>query len=119
MGHRFDPARAGSLDDEKRRKRMPPEAVLQAAKVRSHIHSSNPDIEATVRANSGEGYVFIINHEAAEPKTTVRLGDLKFRVGQIEDLEAGKSVDFKSDGDIIRFRVTGPLGATQLQRIRP
>jgi len=94
-------------------------AVLQAAKVRSHIHSSNPDIEATVRAKSGEGYVFIINHEAAEPKTTVRLGDLKFRVGRIEDLESGKSVDFKSDGDGVRFRVTVPLGATQLLRIRP
>jgi hypothetical protein len=94
-------------------------AVLQAAKVRSHIHSSNPDIEATVRANSGEGYVFIINHEAAEPKTTVRLGDLKFRVGRMEDIESGKSVDFKPDGDGVQFLATVPLGATQLLRIRP
>ena len=31
--------------------------VLQAAKVRSHIHSSNPDIEASIRADSTEGYV--------------------------------------------------------------
>jgi len=76
-------------------------------------------LEDTVRANSSEGYVFIINHEAADPKTTVRLGDLKFRVGRMEDVESGKSVDFKSDGDGVRFRVTVPLGATQLLRIRP
>jgi hypothetical protein len=58
------------------------------------------------------------NHEAAEPKTTVRLGDLKFRVGQVEDIESGKSVDFKSNGDFIQFPVTVPLGTTQLLRVR-
>ena len=50
--------------------------LLQDADVHSHIYSSNPDIEATVRANSKEGYVFIINHEASNPETTVRFADL-------------------------------------------
>jgi hypothetical protein len=68
--------------------------------------------------HAGPASFDIINHEAAEPQTTVRLGDLKFRVGQIEDIESGKSVDFKSDGDFIQFPVTVPLGTTQLLRVR-
>ena len=93
--------------------------VLQDAKVRSHVYSSNPDIEAAVRANSKEGYVFIINHEAAEPKTTVRLSDLQFRVGQITDIESGNSIAFEANGDTVQFPITTSIGATQLLRVSP
>lgn len=94
-------------------------SLLEATKIRPHVHSSNPDIEAAIRANANEGYVFVINHEAASPETTVRLRDLKFRIGQMEDVESGKPVAFKADGDAIQFRATVSTGATQLLRVRP
>jgi hypothetical protein len=94
-------------------------SVPQAAAVRSHIRSSNPDIEAAVRANAKEGYVFVINHEATNPTTTVRLSDLKFAVGYLEDIESGKSVEFTADGGVIQFSAVVPCGATQLLRVRP
>ncbi len=40
------------------------EDLFRAANVRAHVHSSNPDIEASVRAGSTDGYLVIINHEA-------------------------------------------------------
>jgi N-acetylglucosamine-6-sulfatase len=54
--------------------------VFRESKIQAHINSSNPDIEASVRANSNEGYVFVINHEAVNPGTTVRIADLNFKL---------------------------------------
>ena len=93
--------------------------LLQDAKVHSHIYSSNPDIEATVRANSKEGYVFIINHESSNPETKVRFANLGFRVGQIVDIENGKSVAFKHKRDAGEFTITAPFGTTLLLRLLP
>ena len=82
-----------------------------------HIHSSNPDIEASVRANSTEGYVFIINHEAAQPQATVRLADLGFRIKRMVDVESGEPVPFRSTRDGIEFPITAAFGSTRLLRI--
>jgi hypothetical protein len=46
--------------------------IFRDAKVQSHIYSSNPDIEAAVRANGNEGYLFVINHESNDPQNSVR-----------------------------------------------
>ena len=93
--------------------------ALQDARVRSHVYSSNPDIEATIRANAKEGYVFVINHEAVAPTTTASLRDLEFRVGHVVDMESGKSVAFTREGETIQIPLTIPLGGTQLLRVRP
>jgi hypothetical protein len=93
--------------------------LFRDAKVRAHIHSSNPDIEASVRANSSEGYVFIINHEGVQPDATVHLADLSFRIKHMVDVESGKPVPFRSTRDGIEFPVTAPFGSTRLLRISP
>ena len=94
-------------------------SALRDAHVRSHVYSSNPDIEATLRANAREGYVFIINHEAVAPTTTIRLCDLDFGVRKIVDIESGDPVAFTAVGDTIQFSLTIPFGSTQLLRVRP
>jgi len=72
-----------------------------------------------VRANSTDGYVFIINHESTQPQTTVRLADLGFKIKQMMDVESGESVPFRPTRDGIEFAITAPSGATRLLRISP
>lgn len=93
--------------------------LFRDAKVRAHVHSSNPDIEASVRANSTEGYVFIINHEATQPQATVHLADLSFRIRHMVDVESGEPVPFRSARGEIAFTTTAAFGSTRLFRILP
>lgn len=93
--------------------------LFRDAKVRAHVHSSNPDIEASVRANSTEGYVFIINHEATQPQATVHLADLSFRIRHMVDVESGEPVPFRSTRGGIEFTTTAAFGSTRLLRILP
>jgi hypothetical protein len=93
--------------------------LFRDAKVRAHIHSSNPEIEASVRANSVEGYVFVINHEGTEPQATVRLADLSFRIRRVADVASGEPVPFRSARDGIEFTIMAPFGSTRLLRISP
>jgi hypothetical protein len=93
--------------------------LFRDANVRPHIHSSNPDIEASVRANTSEGFVFLINHESTQPQATVRLADLGFRIRRIMDVESGEPVPFVPTRDGIEFTGTTPFGATRLLRIAP
>jgi hypothetical protein len=93
--------------------------ITRDAKVQSHIYSSNPDIEAALRANATEGYIFIINHECREPGTKVRLADTGFRPGQIIDVETGKPVPFRLTNNGAEFAITAPFGTTRLLRLLP
>jgi hypothetical protein len=91
--------------------------VLHDTGVSSHISSSNPGIEATIRANSREGYLFIINHEESVPETLVKLNGLKFAPAQIVNVDNGQLVAFKSMNEGIELKVSAPLGTTSLFRI--
>jgi hypothetical protein len=93
--------------------------ALQDAKARSHIYSSNPDIEATIRANANEGYLFIINHESNEPGTKVRFAGLGFQVGKMIDIETGKPVAFRSINGVGEFAISVPFGSTRLLKLLP
>ena len=93
--------------------------LFRDAKIQAHIHSSNPEIEASVRANSTEGYVFLINHEGTQPQTIIRLADLSFRIRRVVDVESGEPVPFRSTRDGIVFPVTAGFGSTRLLRISP
>jgi hypothetical protein len=95
------------------------EDLLRDAKVRPHIHSTSPDIEASLRANSTEGYVFVINHEESQPHTTIHLADLSFRVRHITDVETGEPITFSSTRGGVVFPVTAAFGSTRLLRISP
>ena len=95
-------------------------AIPRTAGVRAHVHSSNPDIEAAVRANKQEGFLFVINHEAQDISTTVRVADLPFRVGQVVNLEDGHPVAFAREGaDAIRLTPSVPVGSTMLAALKP
>jgi hypothetical protein len=93
--------------------------VFMDSKIRSHIYSSNADIEASVRGNSEESYLFIINHEATDPETNVRLADLKFPVHKIVDVESGKAVEFKRKNGAVEFSINAPFGTTRLLKVLP
>jgi hypothetical protein len=93
--------------------------LFRDAKVRAHIHSSDPEIEASVRANSKEGYVFIINHEGIQPQATIHLADLSFRIKRLVDVGSGKSVPFRPTREGIEFPITAAFGSTRLLRISP
>ena len=89
--------------------------MARAAGIRPHVASSNADIEAALRANEREGFLFLINHEAQTPETTVHLADLPFPVGAITDLGSGQPVAFTGDGsDRIRLDFSVPLGEVVL-----
>lgn len=93
--------------------------VFVDSKIRSHIYSSNADIEASVRGNAKEAYLFIINHEGTDPETNVRLADLKFPVHKIVDVESGKAVEFKSKNGAAEFSINAPFGTTRLLKVLP
>ncbi|MHB8897991.1 MAG: MBL fold metallo-hydrolase, partial [Thermoguttaceae bacterium] len=95
-------------------------AITRAAGVTAHVASSNADIEASVRANGREGFLFVINHEATVPETTVSLADLPFPVGAVTDLESGQAVTFRPEGqNEIQLDFSVPLGEVRLCRLAP
>ena len=59
------------------------ENIFRDANVFAHIHSSNPAIETTIRADDKEGFIFIINHESKDPISTISL--LGFESGSWKD----------------------------------
>jgi hypothetical protein len=97
--------------------------IFADTKVHSHSYSSNPDMEVTVRANKKEAFVFVINHESTNAITDVTLEDLGFEVGEIRDVEWGRTVDFKNEGNLTKFTVLAvegtPTGITRLLRVTP
>ncbi len=93
--------------------------IFRDAKVQSHIYSSNPDIEAAIRANEKEGYLFIINHESFNPETSIRFSDIGFRVDKVVDIETGKAIGFKQTANGGAFMITAPFGTTRLLRLLP
>ena len=97
--------------------------IFTDTKVQSHSYSSNPDMEATVRANNKEAFVFVINHESLNAITDITLSDLGFEVGQIMDVEWGRVVPFTKEGNSIKFTVLAvegtPTGITRLLRVTP
>jgi hypothetical protein len=93
--------------------------LFHDAQVRPHIRSSNPDIEAAVRADSTQGYVFLINHEATDPHVNVQLADLGFRVRHIVDIESAEPARLRSTPHGIEFDATLPFGSTRLFRLTP
>jgi len=95
-------------------------AMTQAAGVQPHVFSSNPDIEASVRANEHEAFLFVINHEAQVAETTVHVRDLGFKIATVVRLDDGQPLPFdrKEDG-AVELDVPVPLGQTLLLRLLP
>lgn len=94
-------------------------AMAADAGVRPHVYSTNPEIEASVRANDHEGFLFLINHETEKPQTAVRLADLPFAIGRIINLADDKPVEFSENGGVIEITAAVPLGESRLLHILP
>lgn len=94
-------------------------AMTDASGVHAHVRSSNPEVEAAVRVNNREGFLFLINHETQQPATTVRLVDLPFQIGTILDLADGKPVSFREDQGVLELDAEVPLGETRLLHVLP
>lgn len=77
-------------------------SIAQQAGVKPRIRSSNPDIEASLRASANEAYVFVINHEAGATSTRVSLEHPPFTVSAIRNVVDGKNLLFRHlDGEIV------------------
>lgn len=94
-------------------------AVADSCGIRPHVHSSNPEIEAAVRANDREAFLFLINHETELPEATVRVADLPFPIGKIIDLADGKPVVFGEQDGVVEIAAPVGLGQTRLLHVLP
>ena len=94
-------------------------AVSEEARVRPHVRSSNPEIEASLRANEREAFLFVINHEAKEPGTTVQLRDLPFMIGNVVNLKDGQSVAFTNSNETVTLDLSVSLGEVMLLNVLP
>ncbi len=93
-------------------------AVTDHAGLRAHVWSSNPDVEATVRASTLGGYLFLINHEAPDGRTSIALNDLPFRLSRMTDLETGRSVPYRrTAAGVITLTAEVPFGTTAIYRL--
>ncbi len=94
-------------------------ALTEQTGLRSHVWSSNPEIEASVRTGENGGFLFVINHEAERDDTRVLLTDLGFSVGRIEDVEDGARVSFVNKGGRTEVQVTALKDKPRILRLVP
>jgi hypothetical protein len=94
-------------------------AAIGVTGIRAHVRSSNPDVEASIRANDKEGFLFAINHEAENESVSVSLSDLGFEIGKAVDLESGQSMPFQREGDVVRLHTTVHFGEFRLFHLMP
>ena len=92
-------------------------AITEQAQVQAHVYSSNPDIEASVRTNGREGFLFVINHEAKRPDTVVHLAGLDFEIGKIIDLADNREAPFSRKDGRIELKVKAEIGEARLFRL--
>ncbi len=94
-------------------------AIARKSGVRSHVHSSNPDVEASVRASAREAYLFVIDHEAPVKTARIRLADLPFKIRRVTDIASGKEVPFKRQGRTCMIDADLSGGVTKIMRLTP
>ncbi|HIJ72559.1 MAG TPA: hypothetical protein HPP83_00520 [Candidatus Hydrogenedentes bacterium] len=92
--------------------------LCEAAGVRAHVHSSNADIEAAIRACGERAVLFVINHETSEAATNIRVAGLPFEARRVVDLDDGRPVPVAVD-DGLHLHVEAPLGTTRLFELLP
>lgn len=92
-------------------------AVMREARVHAHVHSSNPDIEASVRKGDSEAYLFIINHETEAGDVAITLRNLGFAVKAIVDLDDGASVPFENADERLKLTLSVGIGQVKLLKL--
>lgn len=89
------------------------------AGIQPHVYSSNPDIEASLRANDREGFLLVINHEAASADVTIRLAGLPFSMQNVVDLADNSQVPFNPVDATVEMALTVPLGSAKVLALAP
>ncbi len=92
-------------------------SITAKAGLRSHIRSSNPEIEASLRANAKGGFLFVINHEAERSGTRIQLADLGFTLGGIVDVDTGKKVNFTAKNGVVELRTEAGKDKARIFRL--
>jgi hypothetical protein len=91
--------------------------ITQQARAIPSVHSTNPDIEVSLRANASDAYVFAINHEAEDGSTQLSLAKPEFAVGAIQNLTERRHQQFQiAEGSII-LNIQVPRDRPQLLRL--
>ena len=94
--------------------------LAAVAGVRGHVHSSNPEIEAAVRANDSEAFLFVIRHEATSPQTRVTLADLPFVPGEGLNIETGEALLLQTQSDGTQTAdLSLQAGEARVYRLKP
>jgi hypothetical protein len=92
--------------------------ITQQAHSTPNVHSTNPDIEVSLRRNANEAYLIAINHEAEDASTRVSVIKPDFGVTQIQNLAEGHTQQFHIvDGRIVLFDIQVPRERPQLLRL--
>ncbi len=94
-------------------------ALTHKANVTPRVRSSNPDIEASLRENSHEAFLFVINHEAASPTTVVSVTGLDFPLGRAIDLETTNAVPIGHAERAMTLEVDTSQGITRILHLLP
>lgn len=90
-------------------------AITASSGVIPNISSSNPQIEACLRANPHDAYLVVINHEADSPRTSVRIAQPEF--GTVFNLTESRSLDCERVNSGIAFEIEVPRDRPQLLRL--
>lgn len=83
-------------------------AIAKDANVKAHVYSSNPDIEAAIRANKKEAFLFVISHEAVDNNTVISISEMPFTIKKIVNVETSEELPFEKDVNSIKLKVTVP-----------
>ena len=95
-------------------------AMTLEAGVHPHVYSSNPDIEAALRANDHEGFLFVINHEARNPDATIRVRDLEFKIDRVVNLNDNEPLTLAQTPEgTVELDVSVSLGEVLLLHVLP
>ena len=91
--------------------------ITQQAGAIPSVHSTNPDIEASLRANVSDAYVFAINHEAGDVSTQLSLAEPEFPVTAIQNVSERHPQPFQISQRRIVLDLQVPRERPQLLRL--
>jgi len=92
-------------------------SIAQLSRALPSVHSTNPDIEVSLRANASEAYVFAINHEAEDASTRLSIAEPEFPVHAIRNLTERRSQQFQLTGGRMIVDLEVPRQRPQLLRL--
>jgi hypothetical protein len=94
-------------------------SLTEKAGILSHVRSSNPEIEASLRVHAKGGYLFAINHEAEVNGAAIQLADIGFSIGDIIDIETGRKIRFREKNGVVELHAEIARDKAKIFRIVP